>query len=230
MTNGSPVHLHPVGGRSPALPVALLGVVVGILLGLGLGRATSIAPAATTTPGLAASPPATTPGAWITNASVAPDLMQAYYATRVTSAGLAPVLCTTDSGLACQGVPAHVVLDLENATPAPGQIPSPEDLWPQLRPAHLAQAGGRVHAILIDDLSPAVYSQVIVQVLGQGQTWTNGDTSVTPVSVNGAVVVMDLQMLGVGRYVVLIRQVFSVPPDPHGLVESWKAIGVEVDG
>lgn len=228
MTNGSSVHLHPVGGRSPALPVALLGVAVGVLLGLGLGRATSIAPVATTTPGPAASPPATTPGAWITNASVAPDLMQAYYATRVTSAGLAPVLCTTDSGLACQGVPAQIVLDLANATPAPGQIPSPDDLWPRLGPAHLAQAGGRVHAILIDDLSPALYSQVVVQAAGPGQSWTA--KTLTPISVNGAVVVMDLGRLGVGRYMVLIRQVFSVPPDPHGLVESWKAIGVEVDG
>jgi hypothetical protein len=53
---------------------------------------------------------------------------------------------------------------------------------------------------------------------------------VTPVSVNGAVAVMDLGFLGVGRYVVLIRSVYSVPPDRYGLVEAWKAIGVEVDG
>jgi len=39
---------------------------------------------------------------------------------------------------------------------------------------------------------------------------------------------MDLGRLVGGTYVVLIHQVFSVPPDPNGLVQSWKAIGVEV--
>ena len=39
-----------------------------------------------------------------------------------------------------------------------------------------------------------------------------------------------LGFLGVGRYVVLIRSVYSVPPDRYGLVEAWKAIGIVVDG
>ncbi len=59
------------------------------------------------------------------------------------------------------------------------------------------------------------------------QTWQPGP-QVTSVSVNGAVVAMDLGNLAVGQYVVLIRQVFSLPPDPRGLVETWKALGIEV--
>jgi hypothetical protein len=228
VTNGSSVPLRPVGFRPPLLPVLLLGLALGIVIGLGVGRATSVAPASTATPRAAgSSPSATARGAWVTGASVAPDLMQAYYATRETSAGLAPVVCTTDQGLACQGVPARLVADVESKMPASPQIPGPSDLWPALGPAHLAQAGGGVHAILIDDLSPALYSEVVLQVARAGQSWTG--TTVTPVNVNGAVVVVDLGRLAVGQYVVLIRQVLSVPPDPHGLVETWSAIGIEVD-
>ena len=229
MTSGSSAPLRPVGARPPLLPVLLLGLGLGLLVGLGLDRATSVAPAATAAPVAGASPSATTPGAWVNGASVAPELMQAYYATRVTSAGLAPVLCATDPVLACQGVPAHRVLDLANAVPASPQIPSPDELWPQLGSVHLTQTSGLVHVLLIDDLSPALYSQADVQLAGRGEPWHDGG-SVSLVSVNGAVVVMDLGSLGVGQFVVLIRQVFAVPPDRHGLVESWKAIGIEVDG
>ena len=228
MTNGSTAPLRPTGLRPPLLPVLLLGLTLGLAIGLGLGRASSSAPRATTPPVAGASPSATTSGAWVTGATVAPDLLQAYYTTRVTSSGLAPVVCTTDAGLACQGVPAHRILDLVNGTPASPLIPSPDELWPQLGPAHLMQTGGTVNVLLIDDLSPALYSQVDIQVAGQGEPWHAGGF-VTPISVNGAVVVMDLRLLVVGRYVLLIRQILAVPPDPHGLVESWKAIGIEVD-
>lgn len=225
MTNGSSVHPGPVGSGPPLLRVLLVGLALGLLIGLSLGHATSVTQAPTTSPAAGASPSATTP-TWVTNGSVAEDLMQAYYATRVTSAGVAPVVCTTDNGLVCQGVPAYSVAYLQNGTPASPQIPGPGELWLQLGPVHLAQVGGTVHAMLIDDLSPALYSQV--DILGPGEPWT-ATAPATSVSVNGAVVVMDLGRLGAGQYVVLIRQVFSVPPDRQGLIESWKSIGIEVD-
>lgn len=227
MTSGPSAPLRPVASHTPLPAVLLLGLALGLVIGLGLSRATSIAPSAAP-PGASASPPATTPETWVTGASVAPDLMQAYYAIRETSAGLAPVVCTTDTGLACQGVPAHPVLDLADATPTSPKIPNPDELWPELVPVHLAQTGGAVNVLLIDDLSPALYSQADIQVAGQGEPW-HARGSVSPVSVNGAVAVMDLGRLVVGRYVVLIRQIFAVPPDPHGLVENWKAIGIEVN-
>jgi hypothetical protein len=225
VTSGSPAPLRSVGVRAPLLPGLLLGLALGLIVGLGLGHATSVTPAPTASPAAGASPSATT-SAWVTNASVAPGLLQAYYATRVTSAGVAPVVCTADPGLVCQGVPAYSVAYVENGTPASPQIPGPAELWTQLGPAHLARAAGAVHAFLIDDLSPALYSQV--DILGPGEPWTD-NAPVTSVSVNGAVVAMDLGRLGAGQYVVLIRQVFSVPPDRQGLVEHWKAIGLEVD-
>jgi hypothetical protein len=227
VTDDSPAPLRSVGLRSPLLPVLLLGLALGLLIGLGLGHATSVpqVPHPTTGSAVGTSPSAGTP-AWVTNASVAPDLMQAYYATRMTSAGIAPVVCTADDVLSCQGVPAYRVASFENGTPASPQIPGPGELWPQLGPAHLAHSGGAVHALLIDDLNPALYSQA--DILGPGEPWTGG-APVTSVSVNGAVVVMDLGRLAAGQYVVLIREIFSVPPDRQGLVESWKAIGIEVD-
>ncbi len=65
--------------------------------------------------------------------------------------------------------------------------------------------------------------------MGTGQVWADGGSFVSPVSVNGAVAFMDLGSLPVGRYVVLVRSVFSVPPDRCGLVETWKTVGLEVD-
>ncbi len=90
-------------------------------------------------------------------------------------------------------------------------------------------AGTPVDVIVIDDLSPALFSQVAVLKPSPVQrTWTDSRAAVTPVRVNGAVAVMDLGRLAGGTYVVLIRQVFSVRPDRYGLHESWKRLGVEV--
>ena len=178
-------------------------------------------------PGAGASPSAAPADVWVTGGSVAPGWMQAYYATRSTPAGLAPVACQADAGLACLAVSARMVADLESTTPALPQIPGPDALWPQLAPAHLGRPGATVHVILIDDLSPALSSHADVQVALPGPDLA-ARPQVTSVSVNGAVVAMDLGNLAVGRYVVLIRQVFSLPPDPHGLVETWKALAIEV--
>lgn len=229
MANGPSVRLHSVDPRPPLVPVLLVGVAVGVLIGLGLAQVTPVAPKATATNGVEATSSSPSPRSWITHASVAPELMQAYYATRVTSAGLAPVVCTTVYGLACQRVPAHEVSPVEGASPET-QLPGPNELWSQLPGiAHVNGAGKPVDVIVVDDLSPALFSQVTVLKPSPDQTtWTASGAVVTPVSVNGAVAVMDLGRLVGGTYVVLIRQVFSLPPDPHGLVESWKAIGVEV--
>lgn len=229
MTNGPSVRLHSIDPRSPLVPVLLVGVLVGVVIGLGLAQVTPVAPKATATSGVDATSSSPYPSSWITNASVAPELLQAYYATRVTSAGLAPVVCTSAYGLACQGVPAHEVANVEDASPET-QIPGPNELWSQLTGiAHVNGAGTAVDVIVIDDLSPALFSQVAVLMPSPDQmSWTDRGAAVTPVSVNGAVAAMDLGRLVGGTYVVLIHQVFSVPPDPNGLVQSWKAIGVEV--
>jgi hypothetical protein len=236
VVNEPPIRLNPVGSRPWGLPVVLLSLAVGVGMGLWLGRATPAGPtviateAATATGEASATASSTTQGRRIVTASVAPDLMQAYYFTRVTSSGLEPVVCTTGTVLACKPVAAHEVLDIERSSPAPVPIPGPDDLWAQLTPVHLDRAGAAGDVIVVDDLSPALFSQIVYQPVGVGLSWTDGGSSVTPVSVNGAVAIMDLGFLGVGRYVVLIRSVYSVPPDQHGLVEAWKAIGVEVDG
>ena len=167
-----------------------------------------------------------THGPWIVTASVAPELVQAYYATRQTSAGLSPVVCSTGVELACQGIAALEPLDPGATDPAEAQIPGADGLWPALTPAHLDVAGALIDTIIADDLSPALYSQVALQASGSGGSWTAADL-VPPVSV-GAVAFMDLGPLPAGRYVVVIRQVFSVPPDRYGLYESWKAIGLQV--
>ncbi len=223
------MRLHSVDPRPPLLPVLLVGVAAGVALGFGLAQVTPVAPQATATSAVDATSSSPSPRSWITDASVAPELMQAYYATRVTSAGLAPVVCTTAYGLACQGVPSHEVKQVEGAS-LETQIPGPNALWPQLAGiAHVNGTGNPVDVIVIDDLSPALFSQVAVLEPSPDQrTWTDSGAAVTPVSANGAVAVMDLGRLAGGTYVVLIRQVFSVPPDRYGLQESWKAIGVEV--
>ena len=228
MTNGPSVRLHSIDPRSPLLPVLLVGVLIGVVIGLGLAQVTPVAPRATATSGVDTSSANPGPSSWITNASVAPELIQAYYATRETSAGLAPVVCTTAYGLACEGVPAHEVSPVEGAS-LETQIPGPNELWSQLAGiAHVNGAGSPVDVIVIDDLSPALFSQVVVLTPNPDQaTWAKG-VAVIPVSVNGAVAAMDLGSLPHGAYVVVVRQVLSLPPDPHGLVESWKAIGVDV--
>ena len=229
MGNEPPILLQPGSTRARILPVGLLALAAGIVMGMWLGRATPALPTATATAEADATGSIGSLGPWIADASVAPELVQAYYATRVTSAGLAPVVCTTGVRLACQGVDGHAVVDTEAMSPAAVQIPGPDELWPELTPAHLDRSGAAVDTIVADDLSPALYSQVTYKALGTGQSWTDG-ASVTSVSVNGAVVFMDLGSLSIGQYVVLIRQVFSVPPDRYGLHEGWKAIAIEVDG
>lgn len=227
VTNGSSVHPGPLGSRSPLLPILLVGLALGIAIGLGLGRAPTAPPAPTAAASASGAPPSATPSrAVVAGASVA-DLMQAYYATRETSAGLEPVVCTTETRLACQGVPARMILNVEGANPTLPPIPGPDELWPQLGPVRLTHVGGGVDTILMDDLSPALGSQVVVQMAGPGQSWSG--TTLTPVLANGAVAIVDLGSMAPGRYVLLIRQVLAVPPDPQGLVESWKAIGIEVD-
>lgn len=211
------------------VPILLVGVVVGVVIGLGLAQVAPVAPRATATGAVDATSLRPNPSSWITDASVAPELMQAYYSTRETSAGLAPVVCTTVYGLACQGVPAHEFTHVVGAIPSP-QIPAPAELWLELPGiAHVNGAGSAVDVLVIDDLSPALVSQVTVLMPSPDHTtWTDSGAAATPVSVNGAVAVMDLGHLVGGTYLVLIRQVFSVPPDRYGLVETWKAIGVEV--
>ena len=223
------MRLHSVDPRSPLVPALLIGIALGVVIGLGLAQVTPVAPKATATSAVGATSSSPHPSSWITSASVAPELMQAYYATRVTSAGLAPVVCTTAYGLACQGVPAHEITHIEGASPET-EIPGPSEMWPQLAAiAHVNGAGAPVDVIVVDDLSPALFSQVAVLIPSPDQrSWTDLGAAVTPVSVNGAVAVMDLGPLARGAYVVLIRQVFSVPPDRYGLHQIWKVIGVEV--
>ncbi len=223
------MRLHSVDPRLPLVPALLVGIALGVVIGLGLAQVTPVAPKATATSAVDAASSSPSPSPWITSASVAPELMQAYYATRETSAGLAPVVCTTAYGLACQGVPAHDFSHVEGASPET-QIPGPNELWPQLSGiAHVNGAGTPVDVIVIDDLSPALFSQVAVLTSSPDQrSWTDLGAALTPVSVNGAVAAVDLGPLARGVYVVLIRQVFSVPPDRYGLQQSWKVIGVEV--
>ncbi|MHB8959278.1 MAG: hypothetical protein ACYDAN_06595 [Candidatus Limnocylindrales bacterium] len=229
MSNGASVRLHSVDPRPPVVPVLLVGVLVGVVIGLGLAQVAPVAPKAAATSAADAASSSPRPSSWITSASAAPELLQAYYATRDTSAGLAPVVCTTVYGLACQGVPAHEFTHVEGAIPSP-QIPAPAEMWLQLPGiAHVNGAGSAVDVLVVDDLSPALVSQVTVLMPSPDRTtWTDSGAAATPVSVNGAVAVMDLGRLVGGTYLILIRQVFSVPPDRYGLVETWKAIGVEV--
>jgi hypothetical protein len=87
--------VRPLGFRSPLLRVLLLGLALGVVIGLGLGRATLRCPGFHRDP----------PGGWIVTVrhdcgsmghrsvgGIGPDA--GVLGDRETSAGLAPVVCT----------------------------------------------------------------------------------------------------------------------------------------
>lgn len=224
-------------GHIAIVLVALAAGLVGLWLG---GMMTGTGPVATTAGTLRviaatasfASPASGSAGThWIVGGSVAPALVEAYYATLETSAGLGAVVCTTGDGLSCHGVPRTDVRTVYSEIDAASPLPGPEELWTEVGVVNVS-ARGAVDTIVADDLSPALFNdiQVISSPVAAGSAWSNSGSGLKQVSSNGTLVFTDLGSLAPGRHVVLIRSVFSVPPDPHGLVETWSALAIEVSG
>ena len=218
------MNLQPVPSRPGGLPVVLFVLTVGVAAGVLIGRALPAAPAAAAIPSAsvaAATASSNDQGSLIVRASVAPDLVEAYQAARVTSAELAPVVCTTGTGLACQPAVPEVV-DIESASGAPIDIPTPDELWTRLIPVHLDGAGAAVDTIVA--VGHSVDSSFFFSSVDEAG-WLYSFASAADRGFPGSAVFADLGHLGPGQYVVLIRSnsLFGVSPE-------WTAVGLEVAG
>jgi hypothetical protein len=207
--------------------LVLVVLLAGLVIGLWLGRLGAV-----NSPG--ATIPATTTASAIADelivgATVAPALVNAYYATLPTKAASDAEICTSGGGLACVGVPVRILASGYWETASAPPLPGPAELWPELDVVHLTSVASS-RTILAADLSPSMFNDFLVDSTSDpaGAGWTEWLNPVRQASSNGSVVFADVGSLPAARYIVYIRTVYRLPPGPYGLVETWRAVGIDV--